>query len=108
MFRARGAASWPHGQLVRHPAHSQDLLARQGVSPAGTSRRRTHCITARLVKLLRQVCVLCRNRLGIRLNGPKPRFARSDGGGGGSHPSNVHDHTYALGTINFTGLLRGR
>ena len=28
---------------------------------------------------------------------------RSDGGEGGSHPSNVHDHIYAIGAINFTG-----
>ncbi len=45
----------------------------------------------------------CRNRLGIRLQGPRPQFARKDGGEGGSHPSNVHDHVYAIGTINFTG-----
>ena len=44
-----------------------------------------------------------RNRLGIRLQGPRPKFARTDGGEGGSHPSNVHDHVYAIGTINFTG-----
>ncbi|KAK9817750.1 hypothetical protein WJX72_001615 [[Myrmecia] bisecta] len=43
------------------------------------------------------------NRLGIRLQGPRPKFARPDGGEGGSHPSNVHDHVYAIGTINFTG-----
>ncbi|KAK9905055.1 hypothetical protein WJX75_008745 [Coccomyxa subellipsoidea] len=43
------------------------------------------------------------NRLGIRLTGPRPQFARTDGGEGGSHPSNVHDHVYAIGTINFTG-----
>lgn len=43
------------------------------------------------------------NRLGVRLIGPKPIWARKDGGDGGSHPSNVHDHEYAIGTINFTG-----
>jgi allophanate hydrolase subunit 2 len=43
------------------------------------------------------------NRLGVRLEGPAPKWARTDGGEGGSHPSNVHDHVYALGTINFTG-----
>eukprot|EP01025_Chloroclados_australasicus_P016511 TRINITY_DN1830_c0_g1_i6.p1 TRINITY_DN1830_c0_g1~~TRINITY_DN1830_c0_g1_i6.p1 ORF type:complete len:1188 (-),score=148.95 TRINITY_DN1830_c0_g1_i6:1676-5239(-) len=43
------------------------------------------------------------NRLGIRLSGPKPEWARPDGGEGGSHPSNVHDHVYAIGTVNFTG-----
>lgn len=49
--------------------------------------------------------VSCRNRLGIRLQGPRPKFARRDGGEGGSHPSNVHDHVYALGTVNYTGEL---
>ena len=43
------------------------------------------------------------NRLGIRLEGPRPQFARTDGGEGGSHPSNVLDHVYALGTVNYTG-----
>lgn len=43
------------------------------------------------------------NRLGIRLTGARPQFARRDGGEGGSHPSNVHDHVYALGTINMSG-----
>lgn len=43
------------------------------------------------------------NRLGVRLEGPRPKFARADGGEGGSHPSNLHDHVYAIGTINFTG-----
>jgi len=43
------------------------------------------------------------NRLGVRLNGPRPTWSRTDGGEGGSHPSNVHDHTYAIGTINYTG-----
>lgn len=43
------------------------------------------------------------NRLGIRLNGPKPDFARTDGGEAGLHPSNLHDTEYAIGSINFTG-----
>lgn len=44
------------------------------------------------------------NRLGIRLEGgPKPTFARADGGEGGQHPSNMIDYTYAVGTINFSG-----
>ncbi|CAD7701958.1 unnamed protein product [Ostreobium quekettii] len=43
------------------------------------------------------------NRLGVRFQGPRPRWARKDGGEGGSHPSNVHDHVYAIGTINYTG-----
>ncbi|MEW6347305.1 MAG: urea carboxylase [Pseudomonadota bacterium] len=43
------------------------------------------------------------NRLGIRLNGPKPQWTRTDGGEAGLHPSNVHDCEYAIGSINFTG-----
>ncbi|PZV16115.1 MAG: urea carboxylase [Leptolyngbya sp.] len=42
-------------------------------------------------------------RTGIRLMGPKPEWARSDGGEAGLHPSNIHDNAYAIGTIDFTG-----
>lgn len=48
-------------------------------------------------------CVPLPCRLGVRLNGPRPTWTRTDGGEGGSHPSNVHDHTYAIGAVNFTG-----
>jgi urea carboxylase len=43
------------------------------------------------------------DRTGIRLIGPKPGFARADGGDAGLHPSNIHDNEYAIGTICFTG-----
>jgi len=43
------------------------------------------------------------DRTGIRLIGPKPRWARKDGGEAGLHPSNIHDNAYAIGTIDFTG-----
>jgi urea carboxylase len=39
----------------------------------------------------------------VRLIGPKPRWARRDGGEAGLHPSNIHDNAYALGTVDFTG-----
>ncbi len=39
----------------------------------------------------------------MRLIGHKPEWSRPDGGEGGSHPSNVHDLIYAIGTVNFTG-----
>jgi urea carboxylase len=42
-------------------------------------------------------------RTGIRLIGPKPRWARADGGEAGLHPSNIHDNAYAIGAIDFTG-----
>jgi urea carboxylase len=44
-------------------------------------------------------------RTGIRLIGPKPEWARQDGGEAGLHPSNLHDNAYAVGTVNFTGDL---
>lgn len=43
------------------------------------------------------------SRTGIRLIGPKPEWARSDGGEAGLHPSNIHDNAYAIGTVDFTG-----
>ncbi|HCJ62738.1 MAG TPA: urea carboxylase, partial [Alcanivorax sp.] len=43
------------------------------------------------------------SRTGIRLVGPKPEWARSDGGEAGMHPSNIHDNAYAVGTVDFTG-----
>jgi urea carboxylase len=43
------------------------------------------------------------SRTGIRLVGPKPRWARRDGGEAGLHPSNIHDNAYAFGTVDFTG-----
>lgn len=43
------------------------------------------------------------NRTGVRLVGPKPEWARRDGGEAGLHPSNIHDNAYAIGAIDFTG-----
>ena len=43
------------------------------------------------------------DRTGVRLIGPKPVWARKDGGEAGLHPSNIHDNAYAVGTIDFTG-----
>ncbi len=43
------------------------------------------------------------SRTGVRLIGPKPAWAREDGGEAGLHPSNIHDNAYAIGTIDFTG-----
>jgi urea carboxylase len=43
------------------------------------------------------------DRTGVRLVGPKPQWARSDGGEAGLHPSNIHDNAYCVGTLDFTG-----
>ena len=42
-------------------------------------------------------------RTGVRLIGPRPQWARADGGEAGLHPSNIHDNAYAVGAIDFTG-----
>lgn len=42
-------------------------------------------------------------RGGIRLIGPRPKYARTDGGEGGAHPSNVIEYGYPLGGLNWTG-----
>jgi urea carboxylase len=43
------------------------------------------------------------NRTGVRLTGPRPRWARKDGSEAGLHPSNIHDNAYAIGAVDFTG-----
>ena len=42
-------------------------------------------------------------RTGVRLTGPRPKWARTDGGEAGLHPSNLHDNAYAVGAVDFTG-----
>ncbi|MDQ3402473.1 MAG: carboxyltransferase domain-containing protein, partial [Actinomycetota bacterium] len=42
-------------------------------------------------------------RTGVRLEGPKPTWARGDGGEAGLHPSNIHDTAYSVGALDFTG-----
>ncbi len=43
------------------------------------------------------------DRTGVRLIGPKPDWARPDGGEAGLHPSNIHDNAYSVGALDFTG-----
>ncbi|MFF7124987.1 5-oxoprolinase/urea amidolyase family protein [Streptomyces sp. NPDC008240] len=42
-------------------------------------------------------------RTGVRLVGPGPRWARTDGGEAGLHPSNIHDTPYSVGAVDYTG-----
>jgi urea carboxylase len=39
----------------------------------------------------------------VRLEGPRPNWARPDGGEAGLHPSNIHDNAYSVGALDFTG-----
>ena len=43
------------------------------------------------------------DRTGIRLVGPRPRWARSDGGEAGLRPSNILDSAYSVGTVMLAG-----
>ncbi|CAN5685144.1 5-oxoprolinase/urea amidolyase family protein [soil metagenome] len=43
------------------------------------------------------------DRTGVRLEGPKPQWARTDGGEAGLHPSNIHDTASCVGALDFTG-----
>lgn len=43
------------------------------------------------------------DRTGVRLTGPVPEFARTDGGEAGLHPSNILDSAYGVGTIMLAG-----
>ncbi|MDO7868649.1 5-oxoprolinase/urea amidolyase family protein [Nocardioides jiangxiensis] len=43
------------------------------------------------------------DRTGVRLVGPTPTWARTDGGEAGLHPSNVHDSAYPVGGIMLSG-----
>ncbi|WP_027945913.1 urea carboxylase [Amycolatopsis taiwanensis] len=44
-------------------------------------------------------------RTGVRLVGPRPGWARADGGEAGLHPSNIHDTPYSVGAVDYTGDL---
>jgi urea carboxylase len=44
-------------------------------------------------------------RTGVRLVGPRPKWAREDGGEAGLHPSNIHDTPYSVGAVDYTGDL---
>ncbi|KAM4056606.1 carboxyltransferase domain-containing protein [Hirsutella rhossiliensis] len=43
------------------------------------------------------------SRIGVRLHGSQPYWARQTGGEGGSHPSNYLDYPYPIGALNWTG-----
>ena len=88
----------------------------QGMAPALTDRWAVAVLVgphgapefltpAGLDELLRASWVVHHNssRTGVRLLGPKPRWAREDGGEAGLHPSNIHDSGYAIGAVDLTG-----
>ncbi|MEU8827550.1 urea carboxylase [Streptomyces sp. NPDC048636] len=69
-----------------HPA--PDFLTREGLATVYAAEWKVSAQSA---------------RTGVRLIGPKPAWARRDGGEAGLHPSNVHDTAYSVGAVNLTG-----
>ncbi len=80
--------------------HDWELAVAEGPQPAPTYFTRDDM--AMLYSATWQVQTHA-NRTGIRLTGPKPQWARPDGGEAGLHPSNLHDNPYSVGALNVSG-----
>jgi urea carboxylase len=78
---------WELGVLLG-PHTDPEFLTAEGVAALLAAEWRVHFNSA---------------RTGVRLIGPRPRWARSDGGDAGLHPSNIHDTGYAVGAVDLTG-----
>ncbi|EEH44445.1 urea carboxylase [Paracoccidioides brasiliensis Pb18] len=93
-----GELSLPTSLIPEYPSH-WELLALAGPYDEG------YILTDNIEELYRTTWKISHNaaRGGIRLIGPKPKWARTDGGEGGAHPSNVIEYGYPIGTLNWTG-----
>lgn len=74
--------------VVYGPHAAPDFFTKQDMDEFFSSTYRVHYNSA---------------RTGVRLVGPKPHWARPDGGEAGLHPSNIHDCAYTVGAVDFTG-----
>jgi urea carboxylase len=81
------AHEWELGVLVG-PHAAPDFLTVDGLEALLRAEWRVHFNSA---------------RTGVRLIGPRPAWARGDGGEAGLHPSNIHDTGYAIGAVDLTG-----
>jgi urea carboxylase len=79
--------AWELGVLVG-PHAAPDFLTVDGLEALLRTEWRVHFNSA---------------RTGVRLVGPRPGWARVDGGEAGLHPSNIHDTGYAVGSVDLTG-----
>ncbi|WP_433926475.1 urea carboxylase [Sorangium cellulosum] len=70
------------------PHGAPDFLTREGIEQLYEAEWEVHYHSA---------------RTGVRLVGPAPRWARTDGGEAGLHPSNLHDNAYGIGAVDLTG-----
>ncbi|MEU6067675.1 urea carboxylase [Streptomyces sp. NPDC047082] len=86
----RRPAITPHWQIgvTEGPHAAPEFFTREDIDTLYASDYRVHHNSA---------------RTGIRLIGPRPQWARQDGGEAGLHPSNIHDTPYAVGALDFTG-----
>lgn len=80
-------ATWTIG-VVPGPQGAPDYFTKDGLATLFAGEWRVHHNS---------------NRLGVRLTGPRPQWARQTGGEAGIHPSNIHDSPYSIGSISFTG-----
>jgi urea carboxylase len=78
---------WEIG-VLEGPHAAPEFLTRSGVDALLATEWRVHHHSA---------------RTGVRLVGPAPLWARTDGGDAGLHPSNIHDAPYAVGAVDLTG-----
>lgn len=94
----RGELSLPEHLVPKYP-DSWDLMAMPGPYDEG------YLVPESIDMLYQTDWKISHNaaRGGIRLIGPKPKWARSDGGEGGAHPSNLIEYGYAIGSLNWTG-----
>ncbi|KAI9737373.1 MAG: hypothetical protein M1834_009527 [Cirrosporium novae-zelandiae] len=94
-----GDASLPENLIPEYPNH-WEILAMSG--PYDDDFLTTEDVQA----IFNNTWTISHNaaRGGIRLLGDiKPKWARSDGGEGGAHPSNVPEYGYSIGALNWTG-----
>ena len=85
------AAAMPHGMGTgrhRGPARRPEFFTRDDIDTLFDAAYVVHFNSA---------------RTGVRLEGPRPKWARPDGGEAGLHPSNIHDNAYSVGALDFTG-----
>ncbi len=94
----KGELKLPDHLVPQYPTH-WDLLAMPGPYDDG------YLLPEDIDMLYKTEWKVSHNaaRGGIRLIGPKPKWARKDGGEGGAHPSNVIEYGYPIGTLNWTG-----
>ncbi|WP_433296752.1 urea carboxylase [Pseudonocardia sp. CA-142604] len=97
-----GVASTPVGPVKHRPAMRRDWELAVTEGPHGAPEFFTRADIDQLHATAYEVHFNSA-RTGVRLVGPRPAWARPDGGEAGLHPSNIHDTAYSVGALDFTG-----